>query len=202
MSTKTDIANLALSYLGDAFITTGDLTNPSTVHARLVVNVLDQTLDDFLAEHDWDFSTVWSSELAAIANVSSPDYNFYFALPDGTTPVSAPDPYCLLVRKTNQDSAQEPWTVQGRRIGLAMSNTVKLFYRSRPDISAWTPAAVTAVSYCVATKIAYAITESQSVTDQMKKMYEYELRRVRSQNGMERPAQRTRTRSLIDVRLE
>lgn len=197
MSTKTDIANLALSYLGDAFITTADLTTPSTVHAQLIVNVLDVTLDDFLSEHDWKFSTLWSSTLARIPGVTSPDYGSYFDLPDGTA-----DPYCLVVRRTDKDDSQEPWTVEGRRLGLLVSSTVQIWYRSRPDITAWTPASVTAVSYSIASKIAYPITESQSLTDQMKKLYEFELRRARSQDGFQQPARATRTRSLIDVRLE
>lgn len=202
MSTKLEVANMALSYLGDAFITADDLTNPSTVHAQLVVNVLDITLDDFLAEHDWDFSTVWSSTLTALSGVSSPDYPFYFDLPNGSTPVLNPDPYCLLVRATDKDDAQEPWVVEGRRLGMFVSNSVRIKYRSRPSITAWTPAAAVAVSYNIAAKIAYPITESQSVTDQMKKLYEFELRRARSQDGFQAPARATRTRSLIDVRRE
>src|SRR5689334_24476062 len=155
--TKTDIANLALSYIGDSFITTADLTTPSTTHAQLIVNVLDQTLDDFLADHDWDVSTVWSSQLTALPSVSSPDFAYYFTLPDG----SGSDPYCLLVRATDKDSASEPWKVEGRRLGMMFSNTVQIKYRSRQDASVWTPAMVTAASYVVASKIAKAITESQ-----------------------------------------
>jgi len=205
MAAKVDVANLALSYLGDAFITAADLTTPSTVHAQLIVNVLDQTLDDFVAEHDWDFSMRWSAVYTAIPGVSSPDYDFYFDLPDGVTLVGNPstvDPYCLLVRKTSHDDAQEPWTVEGRRLGMLSSNTVQMWYRSRPDISAWTPAAITAVSYLIASKVAYAITESESREQAMKRLAELETRRARSQDSFQAPARATRTRSLIDVRLE
>lgn len=190
MPSPTDVANLALGHIAANPI--ADL-DENSAQARLAKRLFWPTADECLADHPWNFATLWSGALAVSTDrVASPEWPFYFALPN--------DPYCLVVRATDTDVDKAPWAVEGRFIGSA-SSTMKVKYTARiTDAGAWSPHFVTALSYLLASKMAFPITKAANVTDLMLKVYESRLSRARGVNGLESPARSVRSSSLTDVR--
>ena len=184
----TWIANLALSHIAAVPITE---LNETSKQALSVARMFWPTTDECLADHDWNFARVYSPPLAEVV-VDNFEWDHAFQLPS--------EPYCLVVRGTDGDIDKEPWVVAGRYI-FTDASTIQIRYTARVlDPGQWSPHFVTALSYLLASKLAYPITKSQSVADQMFKVYESRLSRARSNNGLEGPARTVRSSSLTEVR--
>jgi hypothetical protein len=186
----TDVANLALGHI--AAVPIADL-NENSAQARLANRLFWPTADECLADHPWNFATLWSGALAVSTDrVASPEWAFYFALPT--------EPFCLVVRDTSLGTQPGLWAREAQFIGTD-SSTLQVKYTARiTDTGLWAPHFVTAFSYLLASKMAYAISKSTNLADMMFKVYEGRLSRARGVNGLESPARTVRSSSLTDVR--
>jgi len=189
--TKTEIVNNALGHLGAAPLT--DLDSDTTKIGKLARRMWQPTADECVTDHPWNAFKVRTEDLSADPVNPPFGYSFRFALPA--------DPYCLRVLSTEgADDTKDTWTVEGRYL-LADTSTVKLWYLRRSlDTGEWPPLFVTVMEYRMAAKLAYAVTRSLSVSNDMMKLYFAELSRARGTNGQEGPPRVVRASTLLEVR--
>jgi hypothetical protein len=177
MASDVEIANNALSMLGDDPITS--LTD-DTPRARLVNRIYPQTRDAVLRSHPWNCAT----SRATLGQLStSPVYGwaYQYQLPS--------DPYCLRVLALND---REDWAcpgdefkVEGRALLTdAASANIRYIFRIT-DPAQYDAMLYEALSAKLASKMAYAITKSQSTVKAMLEIYDGILRETRTIDGQE-----------------
>ena len=187
---EVDIANSALAKLGAPLITA--LTD-SVRAATLCNERYEACRDKLLASHPWNFATK-RTELAATVDEPEFDYTTEFALPAD----------CLRVLDTNLVEGEE-WEVEngvsGARVLVCNSSTCKIKYIKKvTDVTLYPPYFEEVLAILLAADIAYAITQSNTVKQDMWNAYKAEVREARSIDAQEAQKAAFETNPWIDVR--
>ncbi len=187
MTSETDICNSALSRLGEANLLS--LVDDNSANATYCRQFYEDERDFLFRLYPWNFST---KRVTLQREVATPDWEFafYYKLPND----------CVKLLEM-QDEAYTKHKIEGRSIVTDLE-TVKIRYSSIIiDTSQFDKSFIMLLSLRLSAILAYPLTKSNTVTQQMWKLYdEYEMDAM-SADGQEGTPDVLEDRSLIDVRL-
>lgn len=185
-----DIVNSSLAKLGAPLIVA--LTD--SVRAAVICNEqYPKMRRKLLASHPWNFATRRTA-LAATANEPEYEYSTEFLVPSD------------VLRVLDTDLPEdEPWEVEfnidNNKVLLCNSDAVKIKYvKDITDPTKFPPYFEEALSWLLASDVAFAITQSASVSQAMYAGYKNEIREARSMDAQESGRQAFETNLWIDVR--
>ena len=197
MPSVVDICNEAMDLLGAATITS---LNENSKEARLCNRKFDTVRDAVLRAHPWNVAI---SRAALAANSTPPAFGFTYKFPLPT------DPYCLRVLSfwnsnvNNELAAYDSnimFKIEGRSI-LSNENDCRIVYISRvTDTEQFDPLLSTTIAHRLAADTAYAITGSNSVSQQMFALYESRLKEAKGVDSMEGYPEQPVADYFIDIR--
>jgi hypothetical protein len=197
MPSVVDICNEAMDLLGAATITS--LTENSK-EARLCNRKFDTVRDAVLRAHPWNCA-IARAELAADSTAPAFGFSYKYPLPT--------DPYCLRVLSfwnsnvNNELAAYDSnvmFKIEGRNV-LSNEGTCNIIYISRvTDTEQFDTLLSTAVAHRLAADTAYAITGSNSVSQQMFALYESRLKEAKGVDSMEGYPEQPVADYFIDIR--
>tara|TARA_R110002012_G_scaffold14004_1_gene58834 strand:+ start:126 stop:710 length:585 start_codon:yes stop_codon:yes gene_type:complete len=176
MATEVSICSNALRKLGDDPITS--LTD-DTERARLCNSFYESSRDSCLRSHPWNFA-ITRATLAQLSTTPAYGFAYQYALPT--------DPYCLRVLEMEYQDyifKIENLATEGRVL-LTDESTAKILYIARiTDTTLFDSLFVDLLTAKLATNLAYAITGSLKVQEQMYLLYTKKLSEARSVDGQE-----------------
>tara|TARA_R110000744_G_scaffold50958_5_gene109938 strand:- start:2338 stop:2892 length:555 start_codon:yes stop_codon:yes gene_type:complete len=148
-TTFVEIANRALTFLGEVPITAlSDDTKP----ARACNRLYEQTRDQLLRDHPWNFAI---KRVSIAANTTAPVYEY----------TNAFDWPADCLRIIEVDTSEE-WAVEGRQIVTDASAPLQIVYVHQvTDANLFDAKFIEAYSLRLAADIAYEITASQTVAN-------------------------------------
>jgi len=180
LTTKVSICSAALLQLGKApinsFEETGDL-------ATLCANLYPMERDSILREHNWN-CCIKQVVLAPLSTVPVSRFSAQFALPgDFLRLISVNDIYL------GQAPQTEYFKVMGRNI-LASGTVLPIEYVFRNEVEAtWDSKLIELMTARMLWKIAYPVTQSTSLRDELKAEYVALAKMARSIDSQEDPSQ-------------
>jgi hypothetical protein len=176
MATEVSICSNALRKLGDDPITS--LTE-DTERARLCNAFYESSRDSLLRSHPWNFA-ITRATLAQLSTTPAYGFSYQYALPT--------DPYCLRVLEMEYQDyifKIENLATEGRVL-LTDESTAKILYIARiTDTSLFDSLFVDLLTAKLSINLAYAITGSLKVQEQMYLLYTKILSEARSVDGQE-----------------
>lgn len=168
-TTFVQIANRAITFLGgDAIASLED----DTKEGRAAKRMYEQTRDQVLRDHPWNFAVKRAS---VSANTTSPvfEYTNAFDFPNDT----------LRIIEVDTD---EEWAVEGRQIVTDASAPLKIVYLERvTDATLFDALFVEAYALRLAADIAYDVTASQTVAQGLEAKYQRALSVARTVDAQE-----------------
>ena len=176
MATEVSICSNALRKLGDDPITS--LTD-NTERARLCNGLYEPARDAILRSHPWNFAITRTS-LARLSNTPAYGFSYQYALPT--------DPYCLRVLEMEyQDYIFKVEHLAGTgRVLLTDESTAKILYIGKIiDTAQFDSLFVDTLTAKLALDLAYPITNSVKVQENMFKILQQKLSEARSVDGQE-----------------
>ena len=176
MATEVSICSNALRRLGDDPITS--LTDDSE-RARLCNAFYEDARDACLRSHPWNFAITRAS-LTQLSDSPVYGYDYQYALPT--------NPYCLRVLAMEFEDyifKVENFSTQGRVL-LTDEETAKIIYIARiTDTTLFDSLFVDTLITKLASDLAYPVTNSLKVQEQMYRLYQLKLSEARSIDGQE-----------------
>jgi len=176
MATEVSICSNALRKLGDDPITS--LTE-DTERARLCNAFYEPARDSILRSHPWNFAITRTS-LAQLSSTPSYGFSYQYALPT--------DPYCLRVLEMEyQDYIFKIEHLAGTgRVLLTDESTAKILYIGKIiDTAQFDSLFVDTLTAKLALDLAYPITNSVKVQENMFNLLQQKLSLARSVDGQE-----------------
>jgi hypothetical protein len=182
MPSVVDICNEAMDLLGAATITA--LTENSK-EARLCNRRFETVRDQVLRAHPWN-AAITRKALPQDSAAPAFGFTYQYTLPT--------NPYCLRVLSfwnANVDNeiaaydSQNMFKVEGRKI-LTDESTCKIIYIGRvTDTEQYDSLLSSTIAHKLASEVAYAITGSNSIGQQMFQLYQSRLAEARSMDAAE-----------------
>ena len=196
MNSSVEVANAALTLLGDSAITA--LTEDAD-RARAIKKIYLSTLDEKLRGHDWNFARM-RAQLVEVDATPEFGYDYMFQLPQ--------DPFCLRVLSTNLDEL-DAWeletyvtTTAQYRVLVTDASTVEIKYIARiEDPTLWDVSFSDAFVLELARKACYAITRNATLAAELNAEADAMWKKARSVDGQEgRPLKSFLSNSFTRVR--
>ena len=176
MATEVSICSNALRRLGDDPITS--LTD-DTERARLCNGFYVPARDAVLRAHPWNFA-ITRATLAQLSTAPAYQYSYQYSLPT--------DPYCLRVLEMEYQDyifKVENSATEGRVL-LTDESTAKILYIARVvDTTQFDAMFVDVLTAKIAADLAYPITNSVKLQEQMYKIFQLKISEARSVDGQE-----------------
>lgn len=186
MSSAVAICSDALRQLGDDPITS--LTDDST-RARLCNAFYEPMRDAVLRAYPWNFA-ITRQVLAQLVTTPAYGFSFEYQLPT--------DPYCL--RVLNVDDTGLAFKIEGRKL-LTDASSVSIKYIARiTDEAQFDVLFIDALSVRLASRLAYPVTGSASLTDVFFAKYKDVLSEARSIDAQEGTPEIFESNALTEVR--
>lgn len=168
-NTFVSISNRALTFLGAQPITSLD---DDTKEARACKRMYEQSRDQCLRGHPWNFAI---KRVALPADTTAPawDYTNAFSWPSD----------CLRIIEVD---TLEEWVVEGRKIVSDAAAPLNIVYIAEvTDPTTFDALFTEAYAYRLAADIAYDITASQQVLNNMETLYQRKLAEARLVDAQE-----------------
>jgi hypothetical protein len=191
MGSKVDLANEALLLLGANTITS---FTDNDSNAVLVNRFYPSERDALLRSHRWNCA-ITTANLASLVGTPIIDWQYKFTLPT--------DPYCLrlLDVRTVTGDIKLDFAIQGREL-LTEESTVDITYIQRlEDTTLYDSLLYQALVFRMAWKLAFPITRSSTVLQQMAQLYDAVVRDARGVDSQEGTPEIIETTTLTDLRL-
>lgn len=155
-TTDVAMANNAIARLGGAFITSFD---DNTKEARLAKLYYEDTVDEVLEMHDWNFSRV-RVRLPQLTTTPTFDWDYEYTLPA--------DPYCIRVLRAVADGGLDiEYVIEGRKL-LSDSDSANILYTARfRTVGEMSMGFQQAVQVRLAHKMSYDLTPKISVRNSL-----------------------------------
>lgn len=184
--TPVGLCSNALLQLGDVPIASFD---EATDRARLCANLWPMVRDDFLRKHTWA-CTRKRVILAPEATAPEFDWGYQFLLPGDW----------VRTLQVGSRSDPTPYEMTGRQI-LADTNTLRLVYVWRnEDTTQWDDAMVDAACAEMAARMAYPITKSNSLAQEMKRAAMMAMKVAKATAGQDNEPETWGDSPFIEVR--
>jgi hypothetical protein len=174
-TSEVDTANKALTHLKANRITS---LSQETEEARICNTFFYSTLDEAVQDYPFDFAIARAMP-ARVSATPAYGYSYYFQMP--TTP------YCLQVEDV-VDSNGNPvsdWEVEGRYIACNEETIYIRYIKRITNLNDLSPNFITAFSYLLASKMAYAITGSLNKETEMYSLYQAVMRRAKTRTSQQ-----------------
>jgi len=182
----TKICNMALSKVGANRITSLEDGNKNAI---LCNEFYESTVDEVLRMHPWNCA-IHRATLAALADAPDFGYAYQYTLP--TTP------YCL--RVLQMEYLDYEFKIEGRVL-LTNEGTCNIIYIKRiTDPTKFDSLLVEAIATRLATKLAYPITQSKTLTEQLAEEFKLVLSAARTADSQEGTVEVLDTSTWIDSR--
>jgi hypothetical protein len=176
MATEVSICSNSLRRLGDDPITS--LTD-DTERARLCNAFYTDARDAVLRSHPWNFA-ITRATLAKLSDTPAYGFNYQYSLPT--------NPYCLRVLEMEYSDyifKVENVATHGRVL-LTDEGTAKILYVARiTDTNLFDSMFIDVLTAKLSVDLAYPVTNSLKVQEQMQKLYQLKLSEARSIDGQE-----------------
>jgi hypothetical protein len=176
MATEVSICANALRRLGDDPIVS--LTD-DTERARLCNAFYSEARDDVLRSHPWNFA-ITRQQLSQLSATPLYQYSYQYALPT--------DPFCLRVLEMEySDYVFKIEHLAGTgRVLLTDEGTAKIIYIARiTDTAQFDSLFIDTLTAKLSVDLAYPVTGSVQLQQNMQKLFESKLRESRSVDGQE-----------------
>jgi len=176
MATEVSICANALRRLGDDPIVS--LTD-DTERARLCNAFYSEARDEVLRSHPWNFA-ITRQQLSQLSATPLYQYSYQYALPT--------DPFCLRVLEMEySDYVFKIEHLAGTgRVLLTDEGTAKIIYIARiTDTAQFDPLFIDTLTAKMSVDLAYPVTGSVQLQQNMQKLFESKLREARSVDGQE-----------------
>ena len=176
MATEVSICANALRRLGDDPIVS--LTD-DTERARLCNAFYSEARDEVLRSHPWNFA-ITRQQLSQLSTTPLYQYSYQYALPT--------DPYCLRVLEMEySDYVFKIEHLAGTgRVLLTDEGTAKIIYIARvTDTAQFDSLFIDTLTAKLSVDLAYPVTGSVQLQQNMQKLFEAKLREARSVDGQE-----------------
>jgi len=176
MATEVSICANALRRLGDDPIVS--LTD-DTERARLCNAFYSEARDEVLRSHPWNFA-ITRQQLSQLSTTPLYQYSYQYALPT--------DPHCLRVLEMEySDYVFKIEHLAGTgRVLLTDEGTAKIIYIARiTDTAQFDPLFIDTLTAKMSVDLAYPVTGSVQLQQNMQKLFESKLREARSVDGQE-----------------
>ena len=176
MATEVSICANALRRLGDSPIVS--LTD-DTERARLCNAFYSEARDDVLRSHPWNFA-ITRQQLSQLSATPLYQYSYQYALPT--------DPFCLRVLEMEySDYVFKIEHLAGTgRVLLTDEGTAKIIYIARvTDTAQFDSLFIDTLTAKLSVDLAYPVTGSVQLQQNMQKLFEAKLREARSVDGQE-----------------
>ena len=176
MATEVSICANALRRLGDSPIVS--LTD-DTERARLCNAFYSEARDEVLRSHPWNFA-ITRQQLSQLSTTPLYQYSYQYALPT--------DPYCLRVLEMEySDYVFKIEHLAGTgRVLLTDEGTAKIIYIARvTDTAQFDSLFIDTLTAKLSVDLAYPVTGSVQLQQNMQKLFESKLREARSVDGQE-----------------
>jgi hypothetical protein len=191
MGSKVDLANESLLLLGANTITS---FTDNDSNAVLVNRFYESERDALLRSHRWNCA-VTTANLAALVATPIIDWEYKFTMPT--------DPYCLRVLdvRTVTGDIKLDFEIQGREIFTEESAVDITYVKRLEDATQFDSLLYQALVFRLAWKLAFPITRSSGVMQQMAQLYDAVVRDARTIDSQEGTPEVIETDTLTDVRL-
>lgn len=199
MATAIDIANLALTKLGDSRIISFQDDNK---RGRAVLAIYDKVRDDELRRHLWNFA-MKRVKLPADADAPAWEYTKQYSLPsDCLRVVQVNDFVCSQNLNDYRDAVGLPYTIEGRKILTDFSAPLKVRYIQRvTDANQFDATFVTALSSRMAYELCEELTQSNTKKQAAWQDYRAAIAEARRTDAIENPPETAVDDSWILARL-
>lgn len=179
MASKVEVANLALTKLGDDPIL---LLTDDTKPARTLNRIFDLVADAEMKASWWKF-TIKRAELSALADPPAWGYSYQYPLPsDYLGLVQLNDIY---VRSTSRQRGA--WSVEANRLLTDLTAPLKVRYVSRVAVASWDPLFVDAFACKLAMEACETLTQSDSKFQRIAGQYKLAIDRAHAMDAIENP---------------
>lgn len=186
LNSAVSICSNALLMLGAQTIS--DFTE-STDRARLCSNLFPSVRDKLLREHNWNCAV---KRVLLAPDIDKPPFGYAnsFTLPAD----------CIRILTVNEDYYPD-YAIEGKKI-LSNDNNVQLKYIfQNEDVTTYDSSLIDLLELAMASKLAYAITQSTSLAQFRLQEYEMALKTAKAIDGQENPPETLGTSLLLDSRL-
>lgn len=177
---KTLICNMAIIPLGCTRI--HDIDDDDTEHAVLCRLYYDEIVDEILRAHEWN-RAIWYQSLAELSEDDDDyllddyeEYNYQYSLPT--------DPYCLRPLEIPEHRGVD-YEIVGRYLLCNLETVVLKYIKRITDPAQFDPLLAKAISYRLAADLALTITNLKTSRDDLLKMFEWQLNRAKTIDGIE-----------------
>lgn len=189
MSSSVDICNSALAKVGTARIAS---LSDNTEEARLCNELYPKLKLELLRSHPWNFA-IDRVELAEIANDPIFEYDIQFQLPDNCIRVLGID--------ATENYKNIEWKVEGRKIlTKGVASLMIKFINSDVVEDDFDESFKEALAFRIAADLAYPLTQSISLSDNLYQKYERSLALARSYDAQEGSSDRFVADDWLDAR--
>lgn len=169
MASETDICNFALSELGESQIT---VIGEDSKAGRLCKLVFADTRDAVLREHPWNFA-IKRARLPKLSESPTFEIENQFQLPSD----------CIRVVRTDDD--YDKFKVEGGSL-LSNNDVVNIEYIARiEDTTMFDSLFIEALSVRIAAKLAYNLSDNNTLTQLLEQKYRARVKQARSMDGQE-----------------
>lgn len=168
MNTRTDLANAALSYLGEMRVTSIDDTNSK--QARTCKQFVQDTIDEVLECHRWNCAT----KLAILAlNASEPIWGY-------TNAYELPSDFIRIMEVNGQqfEDSQQFFEIQENKRLLSNWDECKIRYIARIDVPSFSPGLAEAIGWKLAGKICIPLTLNAQLAQMCAAQFDASLKRA------------------------
>jgi len=192
---KTLICNMALTPLGDSRI--HDIDDDTEESAVLCNLYYDTIVDEVLRSHEWNCA-LWYQSLAPLSSDDDDyllddyeEYEYQYSLPTA--------PYCLrpLSIPEHEDADYE---IVGRYLLCGLETVVLKYITRIEDPAQFDPLLVQAIAYRLSAELAMRIANSKASRDDMLRMYEWQMNRARTIDGLESEEPQTEEYAVRDAK--
>lgn len=175
MNTRTDLANAALSYLGEMRIS--DIDDANSVPARACKQFMQDTIDEVLRSHRWSCA-IRLAILTASADAPIWGYQYAYPLPNDSLQL-------LEINGQEPSYSQQYFEIQGREL-LSNWTEAKIRYVKRITISECDPLLAKAIALSLASKICIPLSLNQSNQQSCVAQYSQAIQEAKRINAIEK----------------
>jgi hypothetical protein len=190
MVSRTDVANTALSILGDDII--NDIEE-GTRPARLANGHYEPVLKEVLREHQWNCAT---KRATLAASTTAPDFEYSAAFP-------LPSNFLRLVR-VNEGTYDEDYRIENHGGVLALlsdESTVRIEYVALIEPNEMDALFLGAFTQRLAAEMAWPLTKNATLSEQAWNLYSQKIRTARTIDSMEGKPRGIDSNTWLDARL-
>lgn len=176
-TTKESISNAALSLL-KAENRISNLTQDTSLEARLCNQHFDQSLDAVLEMHPWNFS-IERATLAKSADTPVYQYDYKYQLPT--------NPYCLKVLEVVDSDEYEvvDWNILGRYVETDIDGISIKYIKRVSNLTEASSTFIEALTYYLAAKLAEPLLHSSDVVARMERGFRIFFMRAKKSDSQQ-----------------